>query len=195
MKTLLLLGKQNREKTNEKAPRNPRLQRATIGAGNSEKMQLLTEPAASFEQQACAIAIGQVSGRDQNGQYEFLCIDKNMLYPSYNELAAIVASHSFGGNARFDRLTIDAASSWMLVSPASWTHSHAKRLMQPSPSPIIPYFPVVGVNTLTRRKVGRQHSPLDVAHSQIICSVDDLSHNRTAGSSARFGRLNQMLDN
>ena len=117
-----------------------------------------------------------------------------MPFPSYDALATIVASHSCRCNAGLDRLTIDTASSWMLVPPDSLTHPHSERVMQPSPAAIVPPLPEVGVDALPRRIVGRKHPPWDAAHSPVENRIDDLTNIQTAWSSARFGRWYQMLD-
>ena len=66
--------------------------------------------------------------------------------------------------------------------------------MQPLPGAIVPPLPEVGVDALPRRKVARQHPPLDAAHSQVEYRIDHQTHIQTARSSPRFGRWNQMLD-
>ena len=122
------------------------------------------------------------------------CIDEKMPFPSYNTLATIVASHSCGCDAGLDRLTIDAASSWMLVPPPSLAHPHSEPVMQPLPGAIVPPLSEVGVDALPRRKVARQHPPLDAAHSQVEYRIYHQTHIQTVRSSPRFGRWNQMLD-
>jgi len=193
--TFLLLRAEDRLKAEAKALCNPSLQRAAIGSVNPNETQFLAEAAASSEQLPCPIAVRQVSSGDQDSQYESHRIDEKMSFPSCDALATIVASHACRCMAGLDCLTIDTASRWMLVPPAALTKPHSERVMQPSPSAIVPPLPEVGVDTLPRRKVARQHPPRDATHSQVENGINHQTHIQAAGASARFGRWNQMLDN
>ncbi len=75
------------------------------------------------------------------------------------------------------------------------TKPHSEPVMQPSPRAIVSPLPEVGVDALPRRKVARQHPPLDTTHSQVENGINGQTHIQAAGASARFGRWNQMLDN
>ena len=193
--SLLLLRAEDRLKAKAKTLRNPSLQRAAIGAVNPDETQFLAETAASSEQLPCPIAVRQVGSSDQDGQCESHRIDEKMPFSSCDAFAPIVASHTGRCMASLDSLTIDTASRWMLVSPDSLTDPHSERVMQPTPATIVPPLPEVGVDALPRRKVARQHPPLDATHSQVENGINDQTHIQTAGASARFGCGNQMLDN
>ena len=193
--TLLLLRAEDRLKVEAKTLCNPSLQRAALGAVNPDETQFLTETAASSEQLPCPISVRQVSSGDQDGQYESHRIDEKMPFPSCDAFAAIVASHTCRCMASLDCLTIDTASRWMFVSPASMTNPHSERVMQPTPGAIVPPLPEVGVDALPRRKVARQHPPLNATHSQVENGINHQTHLQTSGASARFGCRNQMLDN
>ena len=193
--TLLLLRAQDRLKAKAKTLRNPSLQRAAIGAVNPDETQFPAETAASSEQLPCPIAVRQVGSSDQDGQCESQRIDEKMPFPSRDAFAAIVASHTCRCMASLDCLTVDTASRWMLVSPDSMTNPHSERVMQPAPGTIVPPLPEVGVNALPRRKVTRQHPPLDATHSQVENGINHQTHIQAAGSPARSGCGNQMLDN
>ena len=184
----LLLRAEDRPKAEAKTLRNPSLQRATLGAVNPDETQFLAETAASSEQLPCPIAVRQVSSGDQDGQYESHRIDEKMPFPSCDAFATIVASHTSRCMAGLDCLTIDTASRWMLVSPASLTKPHSERVMQPSPGAIVPPLPEVGIDALPRRKVARQHPPLDATHSQVENGINHQTHIQAAWSSARWLR-------
>ena len=83
----------------------------------------------------------------------------------------------------------------MLVSPDSMTNPHSERVMQPALGAIVPPLPEVGVNALPRRKVTRQHPPLDATHSQVEHGINHQTHIQAAWSPSRLGYGNQMLDN
>ena len=161
-------------KAKAKTLRNPSLQRAAIGADNPDETQFLAETAASSEQLPCPIAVRQVGSSDQNGQCESQRIDAKMQFPSCDAFAAIAASHTCRCMAGLDCLTIDTASRWMLVSPQSMTNPHSERVMQPALGAIAP--------------------PLDATHSQVEHGINHQAHIQAAGSPARFGCGNQMLD-
>ncbi len=186
---------EDRPKTEAKALCNPSLRRATIGAVNPDETQFLAETAASSEQLPCPVAVRQVSSSDQDGQYESHRIDEKMPFPSVDAFAPIVASHTCRCMVGLDCLTIDTASRWMLMPHDSLTKPHSERVMQPSPGTIVSPLPEVGVDALPRRKVARQHPPLDTTHSQVENGINDQTHIQAAGASACFGRWNQMLDN
>ncbi len=186
---------EDRLKAEAKTLRNPSLQRAALGAVNPDETQFLADAAASSEQLPCPVAVRQVSSGDQDGYYESHRIDEKMPFPSCDAFATIVASHTCRCMVGLACLTIDTASRWMLVPPDSLTKPHSERVMQPSPGAIVPPLPEVGVDALPRRKVARQHPPLNATHSQVENGINHQTHVQAAGASARFGCGNQMLDN
>src|SRR5947209_8922078 len=82
----------------------------------------------------------------------------------------------------------------MFMATSLPTQLSAKRVVDALPRPIITPVSKVGVDTLPRWVLPRQHPPLTPTHDDVHDRIDDPSHLQAAWSASWLGRGNEFFD-
>jgi len=165
-----------------------------IATVHPDETQLLAGAAQVSKQKTGAISILDTGCGDNHRQQQSHGVDKDVSFGAIDLLACVIPS-SAGERCRFDTLAVEASRSWMLVTTCSLSHLCPHRVMDSLKCAIIAPHPKVGVHALPLWKLFGKHPPLDASYCNVQDAVYDQPHIQRAGSSARFCRWDQWLDN
>ncbi len=190
----LVIGTQDNLEMKAAMVCHPIQELATIATINPDETQLLAGTAQVSEQETGSIAVLDRGCGDNHRQQQSHCVNKDMTFRAI-DLFACVITPSAAERCRLNTLAVHATSSWMLVTARTLPHLCPQRVMEPLPCAIIAPLPKVGVDALPLGILFREHPPLDATNCNVQDAVDDQPHIQSAGSSTRFGRWDQWLDN
>ena len=167
---------------------------ATIATIDPDETQLLAGAAQASKQETGAISVLDRGCRDNYRQQQSHGVNKDMTFRAIDLFACVITPRA-AERCRLYTLAVQAASSWMLVTARTLPHLGPQCVMEPLPCAIIPPLLKVGVDALPLWELFRDHPPLDATNCNVQDAVYDQPHLQSAGSSTRFGRWDQWLDN